>query len=418
MEQSEWPTSFASLENSSYVLNHYAGLEKSMMLFLAGALPEVPDWEIKKAIGLHQWQDSIHANELRIRCRELRGRVGKHMHPLLQRIEDCLLTAPHARALLGAIYDSLKPRLIRFCKQKVVHLFPVQDAPSILLLNNVAEEDAEQCELLQQLLGQSEQFADAPEWEPWFAAFDQAVAGMLQSIFNDEESRTMAFDDTVLEHLQRLGTRRPILPCPQARRPKSFTVVDSYELPDNPTWEEEMIWQFGCGYVQEMQAAETVASVMFEIRDMPWEFHLDLSRHLWDEVRHSSMGEVRLKELGVSLEDLSFFTGNYNWRQEIDPVRRYITLTLVIESSGFPLRNSRLKDHMARNDYLSTQALLFDATDETMHVQYGRKWAPELVSRFGLGPDLDTLVAECRSMNDQRTMNPLQRSQELSKYKQ
>ncbi len=175
--------------------------------------------------------------------------------------------------------------------------------------------------------------------------------------------------------------------------------------PVNHSRKEELIWQFGYGYLQEMQAAETLGSIMYEIKEMPWEFYLDLARHLWDEVRHSTIGEVRLKEIGVSLEEIQYMTGNYSWRQEIDPVRRYITLTLVIEAGSFPLRNHRLKGHIEVNDYLSTQAFMYDVTDETMHVQYGRKWAPELMSRHEIGTDLDTLVEECREANEKRTFD-------------
>mgnify|MGYP001447578378 CR=1 FL=1 len=133
---------------------------------------------------------------------------------------------------------------------------------------------------------------------------------------------------------------------------------------------------------------------------MPWEFYLDLSRHLWDEVRHSTMGETRLRELGVELTEIPHMTANYDWRQRVDPLMRYTTLTLVIEAASFPKKNESYRNHLAAGDMRSAQALLYDVTDETMHVQYGSKWVPELMKRAGISVPLEQYIEQCRQRND------------------
>ena len=45
----------------------------------------------------------------------------------------------------------------------------------------------------------------------------------------------------------------------------------------------------------EINVAEGLAVVLCETKEMPWEFYWDISRHLWDEVRHSMMGEAAIE---------------------------------------------------------------------------------------------------------------------------
>ncbi|MBO9610082.1 MAG: hypothetical protein J7639_29255 [Paenibacillaceae bacterium] len=396
---------YISHSESTYYLKIGFHLEKMMMEHLAAIIPAMPDWAMKQALGLHQWQDSIHANELRVRTKELRGRPDKQVHPALSYIPVYLATAPNVRAMLAAIYESMKPRLVDLLQEQERSVFPVHDAPTQLIMRQICTEEKEQIASMKLLERLSTELHNAPAWQPWYAACDQIIGELLIDVFRQSKKWTEQRHQEALQELTRLAPEQLELPASQAIRPENFQVQDHVFAPVNPSRREELIWQFGYGYLQEMQAAETLGSIMYEIKGMPWEFYLDLSRHLWDEVRHSTIGEVRLKEIGVALEEMKYMTGNYSWRQEIDAARRYITLTLVIEAGSFPLRHIRLKGHMELNDYLSAQAFLYDAADETMHVQYGRKWAPELMSRYRLGADLEALVQECREANDKRTFD-------------
>ena len=47
--------------------------------------------------------------------------------------------------------------------------------------------------------------------------------------------------------------------------------------------------------LSEINVAEGLAIVIYESKDKPWEFYHDLARHLWDEVRHSMMGEAAIE---------------------------------------------------------------------------------------------------------------------------
>ena len=158
-----------------------------------------------------------------------------------------------------------------------------------------------------------------------------------------------------------------------------------------------------------MQAAETLGSTLWEAEDMPWEFYFDLSRHLYDEARHSALGAARLAELGYHVTDFPHSVANYTWRQFMDPLRRYCTLTYVIEADSFAYKHETYQKHLEHGDHESAQAILFDITDETMHVRWGKKWVPELMKRYGYEGEVADLVKECRELTAKNSANPLQR---------
>ena len=63
---------------------------------------------------------------------------------------------------------------------------------------------------------------------------------------------------------------------------------------------------------EEMVVAEVVAAVIWEKRDQPWEFTLDLARHEWDEMRHALMGQAALEAEGIDWMRYPQFTGDYD----------------------------------------------------------------------------------------------------------
>ena len=130
-----------------------------------------------------------------------------------------------------------------------------------------------------------------------------------------------------------------LLPFPQAKRDSRFNAtIDGMAAPDPEDTLAQVIFQFN-NYVQEMQAAETLGSTLWEAEGMPWEFYYDLSRHCYDEERHSLLGETRLAELGHHPSDFQHMVGNYAWRQLVDPARRYCILTEIIEAGSFAYKH-------------------------------------------------------------------------------
>lgn len=53
----------------------------------------------------------------------------------------------------------------------------------------------------------------------------------------------------------------------------------------------------------EMHAAELLGRSLYEHPEMPWEYHIDMARQLWDEVRHAVLYQKYLERLGGALGD-------------------------------------------------------------------------------------------------------------------
>jgi hypothetical protein len=397
-----------SLEESVYFLKHQQAIEKTVLLHLAGLIPAIADWKIKQTLGFDLWHDSIHANDMRHRIKELRIlRPDKDLHSGVELLWKLLETAPSAESMLEGIYNSIKPSQVHYYKLHKDHILPINDAPSMLLIQQIRSAKIEQIETMHKNIQGSLDWCLTDTDILWLEAFKQVIESLFSNIFSKHTH------PIYIESLKMKNSSDPILPFNKAIRPKRFKINNIPKLPENLTAEQETIYHFS-NFVQEMQAAETVGSILYETPDMPWEYTLDLARHLWDEIRHSMMGEVRLKELGLSLEDIEFAVGNYEWRQTIDPVRRFATLTYIIEAEGFPLKHHRLKKHLDAEDFISAQTYLYDITDETTHVQNGKKWVSDMMRNYHIEMNLDEFIEECRAINDKNTFSPLQKKEVMN----
>ena len=178
-------------------------------------------------------------------------------------------------------------------------------------------------------------------------------------------------------------------------------------MPDENDRAACVLFQF-FNYSQEMQAAETLGSMLWEVEGMEWEFYYDIARHCYDEERHSALGESRLKELGHRVTDFPNTVANYGWRQFIDPLRRYCMLTYVIEADSFKYKHRTYQTHLSNLDIDSAEAVLYDIMDETLHVRLGQKWVSKLMKHYDYQEPLDTLVSECRDILLANSVNPAQ----------
>src|SRR5690606_41780421 len=51
--------------------------------------------------------------------------------------------------------------------------------------------------------------------------------------------------------------------------------------------------------LRELAVPEMMASILHETPGKPWKYYADMSRQLWDEARHSLLGEVGFVSLGL-----------------------------------------------------------------------------------------------------------------------
>jgi uncharacterized ferritin-like protein (DUF455 family) len=129
----------------------------------------------------------------------------------------------------------------------------------------------------------------------------------------------------------------------------------------------------------EMHAAEISGRNSYEFPRMPWDFHIDMARVVWDEIRHSEETKKHLEDLGGHVGMYPIVPGNFAYRIQLDLLHRLQDLHRRGELGGL---NGLLK---SRNTFREmgdeTGALMFDfiQADETRHVAIGNRWVKWLL---------------------------------------
>ena len=315
-------------------LKRYQALETLAARLLGGWLPGIAKWEVKQRVAYHLWEDLGFSKALRTRLWELRvTQPDRDLAPQLEDAIQALALAQHDYELLAGVYLVLKRKLLEAYERYIRETYDIYDLPSVLALEGILPQRRAQLQWAEQTV--SELASDGQKqramrrWQCFAEDVIQALGGI----------------DGIMKAVE-MPPAPPaystLLPFSEARRDARFTIETTpMDMPDENDHTAWALWQFS-NYVQEMQAAETLASMMWEVDGMDWEFYYDIARHCWDEVRHSELGQRRLRELGYHIVDFPSAIGSYAWRQLFDPLRRYCALTYVIEADSFQAQACQL----------------------------------------------------------------------------
>jgi len=388
-------------------LKRYQALETHAAKLIGGWLPGVARWEIKKQLGYHLWEDLKHSQLLRTRLWELRiNTPDRDLDPGLAEAIERLAVAQHDYEAIAGIYLALKTELLAAYRRYAANTYQVYDHPSVIALNAIIPGLAAQVEwanrVVRELADTGDKRRNVQRWLTYAGDVVAAIGGV------DGDQPRAGFPVPPPGYAT-------LLPFSEARRDERFTIqVTGAPIPDEADNMGWLLWQFS-NYTQEMQAAETLATVMWEAKGMEWEFYFDIARHCWDEVRHVELGETRLGQLGHTVTDFPCSVGSYGWRQLFNPLIRYCALTYIIEADSFKLKHSSYQRYVALNDTESAQSIMYDIMDETMHVRFGQKWVPRLMERYQYPGELQALIDECRGIVATHAVSPAQRMAALAK---
>jgi hypothetical protein len=131
----------------------------------------------------------------------------------------------------------------------------------------------------------------------------------------------------------------------------------------------------------EINVAEGLAVVLCETKEMPWEFYWDISRHLWDEVRHSMMGEAAIEATFGTVSAIPMREYESVYCMEAPALEQYATLGLEIEGAQmkYPI-GKRGEWEFCRDAVkhpLMTTFQDFDWADEVLHVGIAKRQLSE-----------------------------------------
>lgn len=368
-----------SVDENVRRLLRYQWAERRLMTLLLSHLTAEPVWEVKCAYALHQWQDAQHVDALRRRVGEMR-----HPVPALDSAPDLALDAlleealrsADAVELLAGAYGVVRAALAEAYREHLAGSNPLVDQPTRRLLRSALQDHEEALVWASQALaalthGNATATARAEAWRTHLRVWLDAAGGLAGPA-----------PASAPEPPPGRGTG-PYVPDFRPRRDARFAGVHVFEYPphliyNNPRVPaDERNLALLAKRTLEMDVPEMMASIMVERSDQPWEFQLDFSRQLWDEMRHAMMGTVALTARGVDWTQLPLNVGfSLRLNLHASPLERQ-TILYAIEQSLMPAETGKRFEYQTAvdaGDALSAHFHDYDWADEVLHAQIGRRW--------------------------------------------
>lgn len=324
-----------SVDENVARLLRYHWTEKRLSEIAVSKLAATPEWEVKGAFALHQWLDSEHADALRNRIREMRHPMPRvdvapdeELERRLQEVASATTTLDLLRGL-----QSIRHDLLHDYREHYARTNPIVDHPTRRLLRFIIIEEEE-------MLG----WLDAAVVAEPDGKLGEGFAPQRDARF--EESYNFNFPPHNVATL-------------------TYVPADERNL------------ALLCKRLLEMDVPEMMASFISERSDQPWEFYREYKRQLWDEARHSMMGEIAFDARDVDWTKIPLNVGfSLRLNLHAEPAERQLLL-YSIEQSLMPSETGKRYEHntaMEAGDQLSAHFHDYDWADEVLHAQIGRRW--------------------------------------------
>lgn len=357
-------------------LKNLADFQTELARAQAGFVPSLTVWAQRKELPALIFRSIRRIQDLRIRGREL-GVSFSEMHLSNgapgRDLLDVLCAAPSQASFIETSLVAVSRILVEAIDDYLKRNDHLYDLPSVALLEADRDELRSHFEWGQAALEILAKDGGSPD-----AGYAVRVAALLEAL--PVMLRNHATKNILpVRQARRIGT----LPLADAVLPQGFTHLEFGPTPlsNESTYAERARYR-AVNFLQEVQASDSCASLLFDAPDMPWDFYFDLSRHMWDEARHSMFGEKKLLDLGTTAAEAGLSSKAYAMRQTLTPHDRYAALTTQ-EADAFPGKHAGLKDAVANRDSVSAMAWSYDIADETQHVRFGTKWLPVLIEKAG-----------------------------------
>ena len=369
-QRCEW-----SVEECVSALKRLHYLFRRLHEVLTQRITSEPQFELKTAFSLHAYLCAEHVQALRGRVSEMREPpLGLDVVPnaALQLLGDELRQAPTTLDFVAGIYEVVVPALQAGIAEYLGRTNRLTDAPSARILRFASLE-----------LGDLKKFGA------------ETLAALRAA---EPTSDSRPFTETLAACLSAAGGPlglQPETPCPAPKhsvQPYVYDRVpkrdsrfqDSYNAGVNPEafiYDErfqprDKLLMMLYKRLREIDVPEMMASILSETSGKPWAFTLDMSRQLWDEARHSLMGEVGFVSLGLDWTQIPVnFTWSLNLNTQLSPQERHAVLFFIVQGL-MPRTGTRYEWEVARESGVPLAGVIqdFDWADEVLHAQLGRRW--------------------------------------------
>ena len=367
------------VDDNVELMRRYNYIERRLYEISAAFMNPTPEWEVKGALSLHLYLDGEHSQALRQRVAELRRPplyLDQCPDPKLEALTEEAMRAGSTIELLVGVFRVIRPALLAAYEKHLAETNPLFDFPTCRLLKTAIAEETQMTEWGQQALAAlaqtDDQKASATAWENHLRAFLRAAGGI---------AGTEAIPaDLVLPEPQ---AKAAFVPSVDPKRDwRSGDIYNFYYrandvyLDSEADWDERVLALMFKRF-HEMDVPEMMASIVLQTKDKPWEYYRDMGRQLWDEARHSMMGEVWFARYGL---DWSKYPNHVGWSMHLNldrtPLERHIILYFIEQKLMDRKTGKRLEWQIAQsaNDGLATYFQDYDWADEVLHAQIGRRW--------------------------------------------
>ena len=393
------------------LLNDWQYLERTAHRLTAAWGRHMEEWEGKSALHRHVWDHAVSVRRLRERVSEFPG--GKPDAPVsrhLEEVANALLFAPSFEDALDGIYLLLLKPLVAAYVDYTNHANPIHDAPTMAVLHEI-----NQTRSLQWL---------------WFRDYRRRHPHTTCANYRARVEAAIAGCDHFLQP-QAVDPQNPAKPCGV----DSNFALPKFSARTFPTQPKEdfmpfvradfrhslearrLFWAYA--YMLEKNLPDDQLAWIYYGHDMPWDWHHDISRHLWDESRHGDSGYSRLQDFGISIAEVGFPSYNNDEKvaaldaalggghpRDVKDFEDHIVcgipmkpmsahdlyeaaffIGMVAENGHFIVKNEAYQDFKDGQDFESAEMMLFDIIDETTHVQYAHRWLPLLAEKAGISND-------------------------------
>jgi uncharacterized protein DUF455 len=347
------------VDENAIRFSNYFHVLRELVHLTAGHLALEPRFEVKALLGDHLHDDARAISKIRRRLYELRHPSeypGAPSHELAALLDRAAGADTHE--YLEIAYGELKPTLIAALRIHLDTLDPLVDEPSLRLCT--------------QLLHRQDRHTT------------ELPAGRDHAVFEDVGTLEVQLRETrrlkVLPPLEQPARDAFVEVTAQG---DPYLTADLYVNGDEnhvPTEREEQKHFFHGLMDAELCAAELMARNSHEHPDMPWEFHVDMARQVWDEIRHAEVHDrLMATELDCHWGDYPVGFGYFRSIYAYDLLGRLALFNGTSEQRAMWRHSHRRKVLIELGQENVARVFDYLLADEVPHVHNGVRWGTHLL---------------------------------------
>jgi len=359
-----------SVSNAAFQLRRLAYAEMRLMRLYASRVVTFDQRDIKVLLARLQYEAAQHCDAMRSRILELRvstNTVNAAPDEALTIFFDEAEHLPEPYPYLAVLTQFIVPAVRDAYHTYLSTTNDLADYPSVRIVRAHVQETEEHLRLLNEALAVTNptavQLEQARTWMQQLQAFLGAAGGILGM-------------EAATERLPRRASVDPYHVPHDLKRDDTFVHVWDYDKPPLENVKPHLDYMMGLR-LSETNVSEGLGLVLCETPSMPWSFYADISRHLWDEMRHSLFGEAAIEatygdRTALPMRD---YEGVFAFEAEL--LEHYAVLGLEIEGANMKYPPGKRQEwefcrDMARHPLMTTFQD-YDWADEVLHVHIARR---------------------------------------------